>query len=73
METVKRFINDEHMVKDVKKAIIDILEKEIVLHAYAGNDVAPIAQAKIVFVKALQQLEQEYGIKKNDSGIDHTE
>ena len=61
------------MVKDVKKAIIDILEKEIVLHAYAGNDVAPIAQAKIVFVKALQQLEQEYGIKKNDSGVDHTE
>jgi serine protease Do len=70
---IKRFINDEHMVKDVKKAIIDILEKEIVLQAYAGNDVAPIAQAKIVFVKALQQLEQEYGIKKNDSGVDHTE
>ena len=73
METVKRFINDEHMVKDVKNAVIDILEKEIVSQAYAGNDVSAIAQAKQVFVKALQQLESEYGIKKQESGIDHTE
>lgn len=61
------------MMVDVQSAIIAILEKEIVQQAYAGKDVAPIAQAKQVFVKALQQLEKEYGIKKPENNIDHSE
>lgn len=73
METVKRFVNDKHMLNDVQNAVIEILEKEIVLQAYQGNDVAPFAKAKSVLVKALTQLESEYGIKKQIDNVDHSE
>lgn len=73
METVKRFVNDKHMLTDVQLAVIGILEKEIVQKAYEGKDVAPVAQAKQVIVKALQQLESEYGIKKPENNVDHSE
>jgi len=73
METVKRFVNDKHMLNDVQNAVIDILEKEIVLQAYQGNDVAPFAKAKGVLVKALGQLENEYGVKKKIDKVDHSE
>ena len=73
METVKRFVNDKHMLNDVQNAVIDILEKEIVLQAYQGNDVAPFAKAKGVLVKALVQLENEYGVKKKIDKVDHSE
>lgn len=72
METVKRFVNDKHMLTDVQSAVIDILEKEIITQAYAGNDVKHIASAKNVLVKALQKLESEFGIKKESDNIDHT-
>lgn len=72
METVKRFVNDKHMLTDVQLAVIGILEKEIVQKAYEGKDVAPVAQAKQVIVKALQQLEAEYGIKPQGNDVDHT-
>lgn len=73
METVKRFVNDKHMLNDVQNAVIDILEKEIVLQAYQGNDVAPFAKAKGVLVKALGQLENEYGVKKQIDKVDYSE
>lgn len=60
------------MLADVQSAVIDILEKEIITNAYAGNDVKHIASAKQVIVKALQQLEAEYGIKPQGNDIDHT-
>lgn len=72
METIKRFVNDKHMLADVQSAVIDILEKEIITNAYAGNDVKHIASAKQVIVKALQQLEAEYGIKPQGNDVDHT-
>ena len=46
METIKRFVNDKHMLADVQSAVIDILEKEIITNAYAGNDVKHLALAK---------------------------
>lgn len=73
METVKRFVNDKHMLNDVQNAVIDILEKEIVLQAYQGNDVAPFAKAKGVLVKAIGQLENEYGVKKQIDKVDYSE
>jgi len=72
METIKRFVNDKHMLADVQSAVIDILEKEIITNAYAGNDVKHLALAKHVIVKALQQLEAEYGIKPQGNDVDHT-
>ena len=50
----------------------EVLEKEIITNAYAGNDVKHIASAKQVIVKALQQLEAEYGIKPQGNDVDHT-
>lgn len=72
METVKRFVNDKHMLADVQSAVIDILEKEIITHAYAGNEVKHIASAKQVLVKAFQQLESEFGIRPESDNVDHT-
>lgn len=72
METVKRFVNDKHMLADVQSAVIDILEKEIITQAYAGNEVKHIASAKQVLVKAFQSLESELGIKPESDKVDHT-
>lgn len=61
------------MVADVQSAIISILEQEIVQQAYAGKDVAPIAQAKHVIAKSFLKLKQEYGIPEKEDMVDYSE
>ena len=64
METVKRFINDQHTTEDVLKEIISYLESRIIEEAYAGKDVSATAKAKQVVEQSFVDMINKYRAKQ---------
>lgn len=63
MDRLHTFAVDKVMRTEVKDYLIEFLAKEVVVRAFAGQDVKDLAEARNCINRCFAQMDKEFGVE----------